>query len=147
LPVIWSPSDKQFTGVQLGEAIAGIQQPNSFRLRLAPSGPNRDTIQFTDTEAIIVLDKNDLGASWVRFQSTPKTSAEYHELEWVVEQMWDLCIDEPEKAWNAIQEIIALDRSDNILAMVGAGPFEDLMVHHGTSVRAQAIRRAVDKAL
>jgi len=46
--------------------------------------------------------------------------------------MWDLCIDEPEKAWNAIQEIIALDQSDNILAMVGAGPFEDLMVHHGT---------------
>lgn len=76
-------------------------------------------------------DKNDLGASWVRFQSIPKSSAEHHELEWVVEQMWDLCIEEPGKAWNAIQEIIALDQSDNILAMLGAGPFEDLMVHHG----------------
>jgi hypothetical protein len=78
-----------------------------------------------------VTDKRDLGASWVRFQSVPKESAEYRELEWVVEQMWDLCRAEPEKAWNAIQEIVALDQSDNILAMVGAGPFEDLMVHHG----------------
>lgn len=76
-------------------------------------------------------DKNYLGASWVRFQSVPKGSAEYLELEWVVEQMWDLCGSEREKAWNAIQEIIALDQSDNTLAMVGAGPFENLMVHHG----------------
>jgi hypothetical protein len=62
----------------------------------------------SDNEAFIVSDKNYLGASWVRFQSVPKGSAEYLELEWVVEQMWDLCGSEREKAWNAIQEIIAL---------------------------------------
>ena len=33
-----------------------------------------------------------------------------------------MCQSAPESAWNVIQEIIALDQSDEILANVGVGP-------------------------
>jgi hypothetical protein len=51
--------------------------------------------------------------------------------------MDDLCDSEPATAWNVIQEIIALNPTDKILAMVGAGPFEDLMVRHGATFIAK----------
>jgi hypothetical protein len=76
-------------------------------------------------------DDNNLAAVWVRFQRLPKGSNEYDDLFWAFERMDDLCDSEPATAWNIIQEIIALNSTDNILAMVGAGPFEDLMVRHG----------------
>jgi hypothetical protein len=38
-----------------------------------------------------------------------------------------MCESEPDKAWETIQEIIGRDHSDEILANIGAGPFEDLM--------------------
>jgi hypothetical protein len=85
-----------------------------------------------NAEAAIVNDENELGVSWITFQAIPQESAEYLELEWVVDQMWDLCRSDPERAWDTIQKIISLDHSDKILAMVGAGPFEDLMANHGT---------------
>jgi hypothetical protein len=53
------------------------------------------------------------------------------ELEWAWEKLDDLCRTEPDAAWQIIQEIIARDKSDRNLANVGAGPFEDLLVHHG----------------
>ena len=76
-------------------------------------------------------DENNLAVTWIRFQCLPKGSAEYDPLFWVVERLDDLARSEPAAAWNVIQEIIALNQSDEILANVGAGPFEDLMMHHG----------------
>ena len=74
---------------------------------------------------------NDLATAWIQFQSLSKESLEYDQLFSVAERLDDLARSEPAAAWNVIQEIIALNQSDTILAMVGAGPFEDLMVHHG----------------
>src|SRR5882724_11968931 len=71
----------------------------------------------------------------VRFQNLSKGSVEYDRPFWVVEQLDDLASTEPAAAWNIIQEIIALNQSDEILAMVGAGPFEDLMVERLKSGR------------
>jgi hypothetical protein len=76
--------------------------------------------------------ENNLAAVWIRFQSLPKKSAEYEHLFWACERLDDLCRSEPGAAWNVIQEIIALNQSDEILAMLGAGPFEDLMANHGS---------------
>jgi hypothetical protein len=75
-------------------------------------------------------DENSLAAAWIRFQSLSKGSVEYDQLFWVVERFIDAS-SEPATAWNVIQKIISLNQNDAILAMVGAGPFEDLMVHHG----------------
>ena len=68
-------------------------------------------------------DENDLAAAWVRFQSLPKGSDEYDDLFWAFERMDDLCDSAPATAWNVIQEIIAANHSDNILAMVRNGGF------------------------
>jgi uncharacterized protein DUF6869 len=76
-------------------------------------------------------DESNLAAVWIRLQSLPKGSDEYDELFWAFERMDELCDSEPATAWNVIQEIIALNHSDSILAMIGAGPFEDLMARHG----------------
>jgi hypothetical protein len=76
-------------------------------------------------------DISGLAAIWIRFQRSPKGSVEYEELFWVVDRMMELCDSEPSAAWNVIQEAVALDQSDEILGMVGAGPFEDLMTNHG----------------
>ena len=38
--------------------------------------------------------------------------------------------DEPERAWPVICEIIKRIVDDDMLAFVGAGPLEDLLVHH-----------------
>ncbi|MCU7904827.1 MAG: hypothetical protein KZQ76_03050 [Candidatus Thiodiazotropha sp. (ex Epidulcina cf. delphinae)] len=45
--------------------------------------------------------------------------------------MIDLVIDHPERVWELILEILRIDDSEEIIKAVGAGPLEDLMVHHG----------------
>jgi hypothetical protein len=73
----------------------------------------------------VVNAEDNLAAVWIRFQSLPKKSPEYGHLFWVCERLDDLCRSEPAAAWNVIQEIVALNQSEVILAMLGAGPFED----------------------
>lgn len=79
-----------------------------------------------------MIDANhNLADAWIRFKNLPKESDARVQLEWAWEQLDDLCGTQPDSAWHVIQEIIARDQSDKILADVGAGPFEDLLVHHG----------------
>ena len=77
------------------------------------------------------MDADNLAEVWIRLHHLPKESSERDTLFWSWESLTDMCDSTPETAWNVIQEIIALDDSDQILANVGAGPFEDLMVGHG----------------
>jgi hypothetical protein len=68
-----------------------------------------------------MIDANhDLASAWVTFQHLPKDSDAREELEWAWERLDDLCSAEPDSAWQVIQEIIARDQSDKILADVGA---------------------------
>lgn len=79
-----------------------------------------------------MMDANhNLADAWIRFHQLAKESSVRDELEWAWEKLDDLCRTEPDAAWQIIQEIIARDKSDRNLANVGAGPFEDLLVHHG----------------
>jgi hypothetical protein len=79
-----------------------------------------------------MMDANhNLAVAWIKFHHLAEDSAARDELEWAWEQLDDLCRAQPATAWQVIQEIIARDRSDTILANIGAGPFEDLLVHHG----------------
>jgi hypothetical protein len=74
---------------------------------------------------------NNLAGAWVRLHHLPKESNAGDELFWAWEQLNEMCSAEPDSAWHVIQEIIARDQSDQILANIGAGPFEDLLVYHG----------------
>ncbi len=81
-----------------------------------------------------MMDADNLADAWIRLHHLPKESresSEYDALFWSWEKLTEMCDSAPETAWNVIQEIIALDHSDQILASVGAGPFEDLMGSHG----------------
>jgi hypothetical protein len=81
-----------------------------------------------------MMDADNLADAWIRLHHLPKESresSEYNALFWSWEKLTEMCDSAPETAWNVIQEIIALDHSDQILASVGAGPFEDLMGSHG----------------
>ena len=44
-----------------------------------------------------------------------------------------LVLDDPELAWPIIEEILHIDSSDRMLAIVAAGPVEDLLAHHGAA--------------
>ena len=76
-------------------------------------------------------DSKNLAETWIQLHHLPKDSKESDALFWAWEQLTDMCDSDPESAWNVIQEIIVSDQSDQILANVGAGPFEDLMGGHG----------------
>jgi hypothetical protein len=47
--------------------------------------------------------------------------------------MYDACPDEPEIAWGAILEILKRELTEDQMALLAAGPMEDLMVHHGST--------------
>ena len=75
-----------------------------------------------------------LAEAWIKLQHTPQKSDARDELWWAWEQLDELCRTEPEKACDVVQQIIAQDQSDQILSNVGAGPIEDLLVHHGARI-------------
>jgi hypothetical protein len=78
-----------------------------------------------------IMDSENIAEAWIQLHHLPKESSERETLFWAWERLNDLVDSEPEAAWNVIQEIIALDQSDEILANVGAGSFEDLLAKHG----------------
>lgn len=78
-----------------------------------------------------MTDARGLVQTWIKHQHLPKDSKDGDALFWAWQQLTDMCEEDPETAWNVIQEILVTDQSNNILASVGAGPFEDLMARHG----------------
>jgi hypothetical protein len=73
-----------------------------------------------------MMDADNLAEVWIRLHHLPKGSSEHDALFWSWEKLSEMCDSAPETAWNVIQEIIALDHSDQILANVGAGPVRGL---------------------
>lgn len=56
---------------------------------------------------------------------------------WAFKQLMELAHDSSRLCWEVILGIIARDSSDHILSNVGAGPLEDLLVHHGDELIAE----------
>ncbi len=71
-----------------------------------------------------MTDAKTLANAWIRLHRLPKQSTERERLFWSWEEVTEMCHTSPETAWNVIQETIARDHSDPVLASVGAGPFE-----------------------
>jgi hypothetical protein len=47
------------------------------------------------------------------------------------DRAWDLCQDEPERAFRFILEVLRHNQSDKILGALSAGPLEDILAKHG----------------
>jgi len=76
-------------------------------------------------------DSHDLAAAWIEYQRLPKRDAETSHLFSAFGQLYDLVHDQPEAAWPIIQELWTLDQTDRMLAIIAAGPVEDLLCWHG----------------
>lgn len=72
-----------------------------------------------------------LAKAWVGYWQAPKDSERRRELEWAVDQEWDLVREEPEQAWLLILEILRQDSSAEIMELLSAGPLEDVLAKHG----------------
>ncbi|MCG7984202.1 MAG: hypothetical protein JAY90_15805 [Candidatus Thiodiazotropha lotti] len=77
------------------------------------------------------MDTRKLASSWISAQKFGVGNTGYDSHSWAVSELIELAVDDPEKTWILIKEILKLDDSDYIVKSVGAGPLEDLMVYHG----------------
>ncbi len=69
--------------------------------------------------------------AWIRYHSDLKLGqAGPKDLFWVWVYIKYLVLDEPEKAWPVILELVQRAPTDRILADVAAGPLEDLIREH-----------------
>lgn len=72
--------------------------------------------------------------TWIRLHLLPQESDEKDALFWAWEELDGRVRRNPEDAWRVIELIRRLDGSDTMLSNLGAGPLEDLLVHHGPAV-------------
>jgi hypothetical protein len=78
-----------------------------------------------------LLEIQKLAKAWIALQNAAQESAEHEKNFWAFEQLRDLLAEKPEVCWVVINTIREIDGSDKILASVGSGPLEDLLVSHG----------------
>jgi hypothetical protein len=45
-------------------------------------------------------------------------------------QLFEVCSDDPKRAFNVICEILACNPRKDVVGYLGAGPLEDLLIHH-----------------
>ena len=72
--------------------------------------------------------------SWIAFQKSRENSEMYNAMFWVFERVDDLINEEPEEIWRLILKVLTLNSSSEILAVLSAGPLEDLLVKHGDTM-------------
>ncbi|OEZ01261.1 MULTISPECIES: DUF6869 domain-containing protein [Stenotrophomonas] len=73
----------------------------------------------------------EIAAAWIALHRLAEASPEREALFWAFCSAHELVLEDPEKAWEMIEEIRRLDGSDLILSNLAAGPLEDLLVAHG----------------
>ena len=61
---------------------------------------------------------------------------------WASDELDDIVREEPERAWPIILSLIAASPSDQFLAVVAAGPLENLLCDHGAAFIERAERLA-----
>ena len=73
-----------------------------------------------------------LAEAWIEYFQLPEGAQESSGDRSAFEQLYDLVCDHPEAAWTIIQELWALNQTDRMLAIIAAGPLEDLLCRHGS---------------
>ena len=76
-------------------------------------------------------DKTKLVAAWIECQTAEPGTARNEELFWSFEQLWELCREDPETAFDVILCILQANNTSAIEEVLSAGPLEDLLARHG----------------
>jgi len=79
-----------------------------------------------------MIQNTDLVQAWILAQRMDPDGIDYEQYSWAADFLINSVFDNPEKAFETILAIIASDSCDQVLSSVGAGPLEDLIVHHGS---------------
>jgi hypothetical protein len=75
-----------------------------------------------------------LAHAWIAFCMTNVVVREYDENFWAYEELNRLCEEKPSESLKIIKIICEYSESDEVLANVAAGPFEDLLARHGKEI-------------
>lgn len=81
----------------------------------------------------ISQERDRLAKTWIFAQKLGVGTLGYDRHSWAVDELIDLAFHRPNTLWELIVRILELDRSEKILAAIGAGPLEDLTVQHGVA--------------
>lgn len=76
-------------------------------------------------------ERDRLAKTWIFAQKLGVGTLGYDRHSWAVDELIDLAFHRPNMLWDLILRILQIDRSKEIVAAIGAGPLEDLMVQHG----------------
>ncbi len=76
-------------------------------------------------------DAKSLARAWLDYHHLPRREAEARNLFSAWEELNALVCDQPEAAWQIIERLWSLDQTDRMLALIAAGPLEDLLCRHG----------------
>lgn len=76
---------------------------------------------------------DEIALSWIRMQNDQENLFEYHPDFWSVEAFALIIEDRPSLFFELVDLIFQMDSSDPLVANLGAGPLEDLLVYHGDS--------------
>ncbi len=75
---------------------------------------------------------NNWVSAYIEAEDAPEKLNENNSLFWAVEQFMNLNYENPEICWEAILEILERNPSDKVIAVLAAGPLEDLIEVHGS---------------
>jgi Family of unknown function (DUF6869) len=104
--------------------------------------PTSQALQFR-----ISQERDRLARTWIFAQRLGVGTLGYDRHSWAVEELVDLAFHQPNSLWELILRILEIDRSETIVAAIGAGPLEDLMVQHGRAFIDKVERLAAKSPL
>jgi len=87
--------------------------------------------------------RNEIIEAWIAMSLAPQGSEAYETNFWSTEVIWDFCREAPTEAWDVILGLIEAATSEKLLALIGAGPLEDLMCYQGEALISLVEQEAV----
>ncbi|WP_379654232.1 DUF6869 domain-containing protein [Pseudoxanthomonas sp. UC19_8] len=70
--------------------------------------------------------------AWLIARDLDKDSGEYLDYSWAVDMLYDQACDHPAELLTSVINILDADSTPETMGALGAGPIEDLFLHHGS---------------
>lgn len=75
-----------------------------------------------------------LSTTWIESRLYDIESEEYEKRSWAVDQLYSLACTDAEKLLHVVTDILKEEASEAVVAAIGAGVIEDLLVKHGDTI-------------
>lgn len=76
------------------------------------------------------LDDSQLVRAWIAMVMAEDGTPECEKNRWAGERVWEMCKEDPDRAWKFVLDVLAADRSSCVIGRLAAGPVEDLLANH-----------------